>query len=281
MQANQLIWGNSSFQPPHSHITLPAINWPRPKSLRSSSILVQDLERTGKVDLSHQHQKTKKKSLNTELIRQQQNSGFSQNRSCFQKAATKPNTTSSLSTSFKELLFLPLIYFSFKYPWLRIGSLVLLLWRSPAAAQQKPCINYNQEISLNKSTKTSSLLYSSQVTQCMSCTAIMQNISTYPHSPLQSNAQTGLCKTSLPQPAYVQPSITQLLHWKKPIFSVTNCPRGLCLTTEPDMPHTNEELPKSRDTRDTFHCKGKLQLTEVKVVLLRVPVHLKLSSLLQ
>lgn len=101
----------------------------------------------------------------------------------------------------------------------------------------KPCINYRQEISPNKSHKTSSLLYSSQVTPCMSCIALMQNISTYPHSPFQSNAQTGLCRASLLQPAHVQPSITWRLHRKEPIFtgllfSITNCPKGLSLTTE-------------------------------------------------
>lgn len=123
----------------------------------------------------------------------------------------------------------------------------------------KPCINYKQKISPNKSTRTSSLLYSSQVTQCMSCTAVMRSISTYPHSPLQSNAQTGLSRASLPQPAYLQPSITQLLHWKKPVFSVTNCPRGLSLTTEPDRPHTNKELlKKERGHKGHFPLQGKI-----------------------
>lgn len=38
--------------------------------------------------------------LNTELVTQQQKSRLPQNRSCFQKAVAKPNTTSNLSTSF-------------------------------------------------------------------------------------------------------------------------------------------------------------------------------------
>lgn len=127
----------------------------------------------------------------------------------------------------------------------------------------KPRINYRQEISPNKSHKTSSVLYSSQVTHGMSCTALMQNYLYLPTLPLPEQCTNRSLQsqppTAGPRPAqpYMAASLkgdslhrASLQHNKLPQGSVPHHWDRLAGLTRP-----KGCLGKSRDSS---HWRGKI-----------------------
>jgi len=129
----------------------------------------------------------------------------------------------------------------------------------------KPRINYRQEISPNKSHKTSSLLYSSQVTHCMSCTTLMQNICTCPHSPFPEQCINRSLRSQPPTvcPRPAQPYMAASLKgasFHRASLQHGKLPQGVCPNHWDSLAGLTLPkgcLGKSRDTRDTFHWREK------------------------
>lgn len=143
-----------------------------------------DLERTGKADSSHEHQKTHRKKSKHRASHAATKTRTPTKQKLLSKSCNKTKyyiQFVNFKLYLKSSCSFPLFYFFF----LNIHNYILVPIKISWGYTIKPHIHYRQKISPNKS----------------------QNIYTYPHSPFQSNAQTGLCGASLPQPAHVQPSI--------------------------------------------------------------------------